>query len=192
MLIHVTPKIYAGRNNRSVDVSLVDLKIPEFGLSLRGGEHLVGRKPYPNKFYTVACRKQGREAVEGLFFEVGGRVKDFTVITRWALQAEMVVQHVVKYHVLDEDFDTVTDSMVLWHGRWPESAKDCTPASHQPRMDVFSDNGRKGDFRDTVNSSGIVLERHETFRIPTIEKERLERQNSLSNRLPHFDSAIRV
>jgi hypothetical protein len=192
MLIHVTPKIYSGSNSRSVDVSLVDLKIPEFGLSLRGGEHIVGRKPYPNKLYTVACRKQGREAVKGLLIEIGGRVKNFTVVTRWELQAEIVIQHIVKYHVLDEDFETVTDSMLLWHDRWPKSAKNYTPASHQPRMDVFSGNGRKGDFHDTVNSSGIVLERHETFHIPTIEKVRLERQDFLSNRLPFFESAIKL
>lgn len=192
MLIHVTPRIYSGKNNRYVDVSLVELEIPEFGLSLRGGEHVVGRKPYPNKFYTVACRKKGRAAVEGLLFEITGRVKDFTVTARWALEAEMVVQHVVKYHVLDEDFDTVTDGMVLWQSRWPASARHCTPASYQPRMDVFSDNGRKGDFHDTVNASGIVLMRNETFNIPTIEKGRLERTNPYSERLPTFDSAIKL
>ncbi|WP_394352842.1 DUF6012 family protein [Metapseudomonas otitidis] len=59
-------------------------------------------------------------------------------------------------------------------------------------MDVFSDNGREGDFHDTVNANGIVLRRDETFSIPTIEKGRLERSNPFSDRLPTFDSAIRL
>jgi Family of unknown function (DUF6012) len=201
MLIHVTPKILAGNDHHCVDVSLVDLSIPEFGLKLRGGVDVVGRRPYPNKYYTVACRKVGREAVVGLLFDVDRQVKNFTITTRWAVEADLVLKHVVKYEILDEDFEATTDSMLIWAGfmgdgtrfqsRWPESAKEFVPASHQPRMDVFAGCGKKGDFKDTQNPHGIILERYETIQIPTVERERLVRRaSSINNRLPRFEHAI--
>ncbi|MEW5511890.1 DUF6012 family protein [Pseudomonas asiatica] len=203
MLIHVTPKILTGKDHHRVDVSLVDVSIPDFGLTLRGGVDIVGRKPYPNKYYTVACRKVGREAVVGLLLDVDRQVRDFTITTRWALVADVVVKHVVKYEILDEEYDAATDCMLIWSGfmgdgtqfqnRWPESAKEFVPASHQPRMDVLAGCGKKGDFKDTQTPYGIILERHESIQIPTVERERLVRRaSSINNRLPHFEHAIRL
>ncbi|MFO7061921.1 DUF6012 family protein, partial [Pseudomonas aeruginosa] len=64
----------------------------------------------------MACRNKGRKATNGLLIDVPGQVPYFTVITRWKIAGEIVVQHRVEYVVLDDEFDAVTDYPVLWNG----------------------------------------------------------------------------
>ncbi|KSQ21596.1 hypothetical protein APB26_31920 [Pseudomonas aeruginosa] len=199
MLVHVTPTIFAKFNDRAVDVELADINIPEFGVRLHGGRDVVATKPVPNKFYTVACRKMGREAVSGLLFDVDGAVDAYTVTTRWRLVTSgKVVSHEVMYQVLENEHDAVTDGMLLWGAtealpsRWPEYAKGYVIAVHQPRMDLETSNGRLGEMVDTMDRNGLILERREMFRLPSIEKVRLTRRDSISSRLPLLHTAMRV
>lgn len=199
MLVHVTPTIFAKFNDRAVDVELVDISIPEFGVCLCGGSDVVGRKPVPNKYYTVACRKIGREAVSGLLFAVDGPVEFYTVTTRWRLLISgKVISHEVMYQVLENEHEAVTDGMLLWGAteelpsRWPDFANGYVIAVHQPRMDLETSNGRLGEMVDTMDCSGLILERRELFRLPSVEKVRLTRRDSISSRLPLLHTAIRV
>jgi hypothetical protein len=199
MLIHVSPRFlqcqYSGP-----DVTLVDVVIPELDLTLTGGKELTARRPYLNKKYLVACKKEGQRAVEGFLVETKERLDVFTVITRWSIDAEFLVKHTVRHHVLDSDFDVVTDRMILWYAigarghsftnRWPDAHKGRIPVHTQPRMD-FTPTVRTGLITDKLNR-GLIEERDEIFHVPTVEPGRLQIGGSLTDRLPTFESAFKI
>lgn len=118
---------------------LIDVSSDELGVMLKGGEHLTARRPYPNKNYLVACRKVGQKAMQGILIKTPTPVREFNVVTRWAIAASYIATHRVLYIVLDDDFDAISENMVLWyamnggHGawksRWPDRYKDIRIAS---------------------------------------------------------------
>lgn len=110
MLFHIRPRIFTRRN-----VALVDLVIERFGVSLRGGVDLAVGRPYPNKIYSVAYRKRGRRALDGIIFDAPQGTMEFSTMVRWAVEAETIVTHRVDYKVLDEEFDLASDNMGLWY-----------------------------------------------------------------------------
>lgn len=200
MLIHLTPQVYA--HHATEPCSLIDLSCSELGLFLKGGKELTARRPYPNKDYLVACRKVGQKAMNGILIETESPIREFTVVTRWAVAASHIATHRVRYIVLDEEHDAVSESMLLWYGtsecaggfesRWPGITDHGTPARTQPRMEVFPRLDRCGEFSDLANEQGALIERSEVFRLPTIERERIMNpQFSLDKRLPSIESAFR-
>ncbi|TES62205.1 hypothetical protein E2P84_42375 [Burkholderia cepacia] len=199
MLIHTTPRFYTCRHSGPVE--LVDLRIEELGVHLQGGKELTTRQPYPNKRYVVACKKVGRKAMEGLLFETDGKIQRYTVTTRWALRAEFIATHRVHYVVLDEDFDAVTDNMVLWHrmseglggwpSRWPDAHANAVPCDAQPRMQFSREPERTGSIVDRVTGP-LSIERVETFPVPTVERERLLTPRSVTERIPTIEMAFRT
>ena len=58
------------------NVALVDLQIDPLGIRLVGGDDLATRRPYPNKMYAVACRKQGQKAINGILIETAKPVEE--------------------------------------------------------------------------------------------------------------------
>ena len=212
MLIHITPRLLKP-SSVGLTCGLIDVEVPELGLMLKEGRELVARTPYPNKRYLVASRKQGLKAIVGLFIDATSHIEAFTVITRWSVEGETLLTHRVHYVVLDHDHDAVTDSMVLWHAtskslggftsRWPQVPKEWTAANAQPRMDVLKhkaeQGGRVGEVRDTVSPTGLIRERNETFRMPTVERARLLHPRLATQfggdrveRLPNIESAFKV
>lgn len=202
MLIHISPRFYTGNHN--IPVQLVDVTIEPLGVVLREGVELAMCQPYPNKHFYVACRKVGHEATNGLLLDLGPkRVKEFEVVTRWAVFAGDVVTHRVKHVVLDEEFDAVSTNMILWHamskglGGWesrmPSLPDNASPASHMPRMAIMPEDReqRTGDVTDRLNRSGMITERHEVFFMPTIQPLRLQNFR-LDNRLPKFQDAFEI
>jgi Family of unknown function (DUF6012) len=81
MLLHIRPKLFAPFKD---PVALVDLEITLFGLQFRGGVDLATRRPYPNKRFPVACRREARKALDGILIETPGPVDEFHVTARWA------------------------------------------------------------------------------------------------------------
>lgn len=201
MLIHLCPRLYA-QGVHADDCALVDLRIDTLGVHLRNGLELVARRPYPNKRYLVACRKVGQKAVNGLFIDTPGGVREFTAVTRWAVGAETIITHRTQYVILDSEFDATTESMVQWYAtgpdlgnwtsRWPEMPKDASPANAQPRMDVFPGAPRVGEVCDTLSPRGFIAERNESCRLPTVERERLLGEWAAMDRLPALAAAFRV
>lgn len=194
MLIHITPKLFRPMN-AATSCTLVDVAVPELDLILREGYEVVAR--------LVACRRTGQKATAGLLLETSAHLNSFTVITRWAIDGAAVITHCVQNVVLDNDYDAVTDSMVLWGAmseglggfpdRWPAELKGRVPAHAQPRMDVLKHDAesRQGDVSDTISSAGMVHERHERFRVPTIERDRLLWPRGLGrDRMPPVTSAF--
>lgn len=197
MLLHIIPRLYASKENEP-KCALIDLYCPELNLRLRDGIELVARRPYPNKNYLVACRKMGHKAMEGLLIETQERIRTLSTVTRWVVGEERIVHHRVQYSVLDDELDAITDSMVLWSAMAPElggfpdrrpvASKDWTPAQAQPRMELVS-RERDGCYSDTLDSTGRIMERTETWHVPTVERERVlyGGQTSLFARIPGAD-----
>ncbi|TXI24943.1 MAG: hypothetical protein E6Q67_01705 [Roseateles sp.] len=184
MLIHLVPRLYNWASD--VHAELLDVAVPEIGLSLIGGKDIVARRPYPNKCFLVACRKVGQRAINGLLVEAPAHLATYTSVTRWAVNAEIVVTHEVQHVVVDADFEAVTGEMVLWYAyrtfanRWSAGLyPDFAPVHVQPRMDIvdpaLSECGPRvgANSKDEVAGDGIVLRRRERFLLPTIEPERL-------------------
>lgn len=207
MLIHVLPKLYVPLAGAiDLPVRLVDLTVEEMGLVLRGDRDLTIRRPYPNKCYWVGCRKVGQKAIAGLFIESEHFLSNYTVVTRWAVNADMVLTHRVEHVVIDSEFDTVSDLMTLWYGsggslgdfgaRWPECYAGKPPVSVQPRMDVLAPSRggskREVELRDVYSDSGVVVRREEWFMVPTIERERLLGRHAEIERLPAMEHAFRA
>ncbi len=112
MLFHIRPRLISPFK----DVELVDLGIHPLNLRLEGGLDLATRRPYLNKRYAVACRKEGRKAIDGILIEMAAPVQEMHYTARWAVEATFLVTHDIHYKLLDHDFDAASDSMVLWYG----------------------------------------------------------------------------
>jgi Family of unknown function (DUF6012) len=180
MLLHIRPQLYSHYK----DVALIDLEIQPFGLRLNGHTDLATRRPHPNKHYAVACRRQGRKAVNGMLIETRNPVAEFRTTARWAVGAAFVVSHHVLYTILDRDFDAASDCMMLWHacseyGEWssrtPPQYSRLAPIKIQPTMEIVAqETQRNPTTTDIVDESRrIITTRHETFAMPTIERERI-------------------
>ena len=84
--------------------------------------------------------------------------------------------------------------MLLWPGngdafsdRCPEYAKKLVPLHAAPLMEMLRGTYR-GECHDTYGPGGIIMERKQIFRIPTIERERLNLD--VGFRLPSPDTAF--
>jgi len=200
MLIHLTPKIF--NPHAVLNLELVDVNITQFNLSLVGGVDIVARKPYPNKCFSVVCRKIGRKAINGILVKGDDSVRNFSVDTRWCFNAERIIKHTVNYSILDNEFGFVTDEPTAWYkygnykSRWPQEVK--TPSKFKPTMTILhlvQDESREGNVRDTFED-GWLVHRLENIGVPSVEKERLFGDKSMIERMPceehAFEARIRT
>lgn len=211
MLIHITPRLYLPSFVERCELD--SLCIVELGVSLSGHE-LAARRPYPNKQLWAGQTRIGRKALSGILFDAPESVRSFTAVARWAVtlygdlyseRLETVATHRVEYHILDGEFDAVTDNMLLWYGdtgerrewstRWAPGAIGKSPAQAQPIMEIFPD-GRSGlgPWRvgpDRLTNRGLIAERIESFGMLTLERDRLKR-HPFADRMPGLDTAIVV
>jgi hypothetical protein len=193
MLIHLTPKMFAP----IMEVQLIDLEIAPFGVTLRGGVELVTRRPYPNKHYKVVCRKEGHAAMDGILLKTKRRVKQFGIVARWAVAAELVVCHFVSYTILDRDFGAVSEKMILWYptfegltDRRPDWCQDVPPVMGEPTMELYKTRDLPETI-DAIDDEGIIKRRIQKFSLPTLEPERVLNSEFVS-RMPSIESAFRV
>lgn len=196
MLWHIRPRLYSELKN----VTIIDVTIQPHGLRLVGGADITTGRPYPNKRYTVVRRKAWRRAVDGILIETPRTARELFCTARWGLEAAMVVSHYVLYKLLDGDFDAASDDMMLWYGcdpesggwsnRWPGWARGLTPHEAEPRMELWPEQPGPG-IRDVFDAAGLIVGRHQTFALPTIERERLV-NSRLNERLPPLNTAFRV
>ncbi|WP_061289930.1 DUF6012 family protein [Azotobacter vinelandii] len=196
MLIHLTPRMFACPHTEPC--TLIDLACDELGLMLKGDRELTARRPYPNPKYLVACRKVGRKAMDGFLVETPQPLREFTVVTRWAVAASHTATHRLRYIVLDEEFDALSENMLLWsYGdwkpRWPDHYKHLAPVQIQPRMEVSPQLENKREVVDRLDRQGFLIERSEVFRLHTIERDRLLNvDRHVMERIPSLDMAFRV
>lgn len=198
MLLHIRPRFFT-----RYQVALIDLEISPLGLHLRGGVDLATRRPYPNRWYAVACRKLGTKAVDGILIETGGRLDELDMTARWAVEASRAVTHRVHYKLLDHDFEAASDRTLFWHacgaelGGWSDRCPDGTghrsPTVFEPRMEVDPKlSSQQRWSRDIIDiRSGWIIAREETFSMPTIERERIT-ETKLQTRMPPLTAAFVV
>lgn len=200
MIIHISPSIFLPY---AADIELVGITIPELKLSLVGSTDVIGRRPHNNKHYTVACRKVGRGASDGILIETEYQLEAYSVVTVWKVDG-VTVQHVVRYVVQDKDFDMVSDKMCLWgafheslggwDSRYPKGIEYGAPVDTQPCMELHpgaSQLGRKHKvIKDTLNMDGTITMRFEEFKLPTIERGRVA--SGAAPRFPAFETAFKV
>lgn len=200
MLIHLTPRMFACRHTEHC--TLIDWASVELSLTLKGDKDLIARRPYSNKNYLVACRKVGLKAMNGILIETPQPVREFTAVTRWAIAANHIATHRVRYIVLDNEYDALSENMILWYGmseylggwksRWPELPEGSTPANTQPRMEVAPQAKKRGEVIDVIDAHGLLIERTELFRLHTIERDRLLNiKESVVERIPAIEAAFR-
>lgn len=196
MLLHIRPRFFT-----RYQVALIDLEISPLGLHLRGGVDLATRRPYPNRWYAVACRKLGTKAMDGILIETGGRLDELDMTARWAVEASKAVTHRVHYKLLDHDFEAASDRTLFWHAcgeelggwtnRWPGGTRHPYPMMYEPRMEVDPAlSGQQRMSRDIIDSrSGWIIAREESFSMPTIERERIT-EAKLQSRMPPLSAAF--
>ena len=209
MLIHITPTIFIGSYDKPLECELLDLTVKELGLTLVGGKDLATRRPFPNKHFLVGCRKVRKTAMNGILIESREALSSYDVVTRWEVFSSFVRRFVLTHHctynVIDTEFEAVSDAMHLWSatageplGDWasrrPKGMKWVPSVPWQPKMDIWSASHggieRQGDVHDLVKN-GRVLERVETFQVPTIEPERLLSYRGWSQRIPGMELAFK-
>jgi hypothetical protein len=184
MLLHIRPQLYS-----PFDVELVSLQSPQLGLTLHSRD-LATRRPYPNKHYSVACRREGRKAIEGILIETSKFLEQFDLRAVWAVQAELLAKHTIHYQIIDRDFDAATDKSILWYqfvhwnpatgvtinigtDRRPEWYRNAPQAQKwHTVMEVLPLEDRGPHIKDTV-INGFIVAREETFAMPTIQREKL-------------------
>ncbi len=205
MLIHISPTMYLVYD---LVVELIDIVIPELNITLIGGKDVVVRRPLPNKGYNVVCRKTGKVAIDGIFIETPNHVAVFTVVARWLVhgnEAKHEVTHRVEYRVADSEFDTVTDKMSLWgehsaelggwSSRYPKGVTYKAPVKSMPRAELWpTEHGLNRVGLDLVDKTkrGLIVERTETFVLPTIERERMMCEHYPRGRFPTIEDAFRA
>lgn len=196
MLLHIRPQLFS-----RYEVALVDLEVSPLGLHLAGGVDLATRRPYPSKWWAVACRKLGKKAIDGILIETGARLDELHTTARWAVEASTVVTHTVHYKLLDHDYDAASDKTEFWYGccaelggwpdRWPGGTKWRPSMAHEPVMEIEPGLMRQQrSSKDMIDvRSGWIVAREETFSMPTIERERIL-GTRLSSRVPALGAAF--
>jgi hypothetical protein len=192
MLLHITPRLFSVYKV----VDLLDLEIEPLGIRLVGGKDLATRRPFRNKLYSVACRKQGQKAINGILIETASPIDEFRYVARWAVEASLVVTHKVDYRIVDRDFDAASDYMILWHGCREELggwSNRSAGAQRQPAMEVKLLSGKWIENRRDIYDcqTGLIMERNESLAMPTIERERIL-SCMVGDRLPSIGAAFRL
>lgn len=194
MLLHLRPMIFSS----GVFVDLIDLRIEPFGLYLQGGRELMTGRPYPNKHYTVVCRKKRKKAMNGILVKVHGPVKGFDYTARW-LANRTVVTHRVSCSILDQEFGAASEEMWFWHAtscgwgnRMPERLRGAVPMYVQPVMQLVDSSERRPSTVDVVDlKTGWIIDRTQVFAMPTIEPERfLSFPQEDQTRMPKLEDAF--
>ncbi|CND62630.1 DUF6012 family protein [Yersinia enterocolitica] len=200
MLINLSPRFYLRYSY--IDVRLIDVTIPELSLELKADEDITTRRPFPNKCYEVICRKKGTKAIQGFYVNTDKFISNFTLITRWAINGEISV-HRVHFHVMDTDFDAVTDCILMWNdfhntpyrSRGHTESKGWIPATDQPRMvtmicDIKEERREIDSIYNCTGGGNIIRERVEYYAVPTVERDRLAAPIWFNERFPALEDAF--
>lgn len=194
MMLHIRPRCVV-ESRCLTRIDLIDLRIPELEIHLHAGSDLTARRHRYEAAVLGVCRNSGRNAIDGILLETRDVVSSFNVLTRWGVSYRSAsdqeisrdVTHHVNYLILDSEFNTASDDMLLrnlygWTSRMPAWAAGLAPAGGEPTMSL-QPGGRVQTCVDDIED-GVVLERSETFAMPTIEADRVVEAAIISERMP--------
>lgn len=186
MLIHLTPKILMRHPKETC--RLLDFSCEDFNLQLIGGRDIIANRPYANKLFQVVAPANGHNGINGILVDALGPASKFTTVTRWELSAGHIVSHIVNYQISDYVYDTASTEVALWYPKMAEGiyfeprrpvsgAAVTTPlaAVTTPLMETCPSLENPGVIRrqDVVDEKEGLVERHEDFTMPTIQRQRL-------------------
>lgn len=211
MLIHLIPKFFNEYSN--VSITSCEIEIPELFLTIHKTALMI-KAPFPNKKIEVACRKKGRKAINGLLIETDKFINQFTVKIKWGIsikdvphnEHEMLVDHIIHYHVNDNEFDFVSDDIMLWGSSGIEFKDRCNKeqqkwhkSASQPQMRLSSIDYSKETEKDRIsccisqlfNHNNIAIQQEEFYYIPTLEQQRINSNlNYFRDRFPNIEDAF--
>ena len=192
LLLHLVPS-FLGKWRQAVE--LVDLTIEPIGLRLTSGRDLATRRPFPNKRWAVVCRPRGRSAMNGILIDTDWPDGDLVATARWSVDAERIVERIVRYRLLDCMFDAASEWHMHWHAcssglggwsnRWPNGGcKTAGSFFFEPHMETHAlessgnqasrayEQVRRRHVRDTLAADGYIIAREEVCPLPTLERRR--------------------
>jgi hypothetical protein len=186
MKIHLTPTLFLRGDHQ---VSLNRFRIDAFNLDLKSNDLKINR-PYPNLNHIVGHSISEKKNTAGLLFETQSIARKFDSESIWLVDGVEIL-HVVKYDIIDEDFDAVSDQMIYWYAfandankhfqsRIPIQYCGTPPLEIQPKMEykstVFSHYSK-----DTLNDENYIIKRVNTLSLPTLESDRLTVSDKTTN-----------
>ncbi|WP_259677406.1 DUF6012 family protein [Xanthomonas vasicola] len=135
----------------------------------------------------------GRTAMIGLVNAADRTVGALRVVTRWAVEGEMLCTHEVNYSLADQDHDAVSEDVLFCN-------RQAAQVYHQPRMAVLGSDCIAGDAgvssvtsTEFISVSGpVVTGCRQQLRLSTITRARLFDPMFVSRRIPPADHAFRV
>jgi hypothetical protein len=184
MLLHYDIS-FQSATRLGVGRSIIDMSIPEVGITLVGGRDVMTRTPYPNKHYVLPCAK-GRKAEQGMLIDVGDAPDEMTLVTRWAIDAERVAVHEVAIRHAGPRRDVIATSASLWRAwghddwtwdddAWPAWADRNNGAMFMdPRMNELDRGQETMRPRDDVVADGRVIRRRESLDVTSIGRDRYD------------------
>lgn len=179
MLIHLTPRILLRHPKETC--RLLDFSCEDFNLHLVGGKDIIASRPHPNKLFYVVGPRNGHAGINGILVDVLGPASEFTTITRWELSAGHIASHTVNYRISDYVYDTASTEIALWYAktadgvcfesRWSVSGAGVSTPLMETRPSLESAGAVRR--QDVTDDHGRLIERHEDFIMPTIQRQRL-------------------
>ncbi len=182
MLLHTVP-ILLSQVRLGTGRGLLDVRVPEIGLTLVGGRDVTTRTPYPNKSWLLVGAK-GNPPTDGLLIDVGA-ARRMTVITRWGIDGERVITHEVHIEAVGEPRDVIAANSALW-SMYGDDGWTWSPVS-RPWMKPVGTIGLDALMREEAGSGpdcvreveeemrgGRLSVRRERLEVPSVERERYE------------------
>lgn len=209
MLIHFSPRLFS---KIETNIELFSFSSKELGLSLLAGKDLIADRPFPNRCYMVVRHVNSAKAVNGFLVETDRPIQRFTTHTRWlnplpgqSIETARVINHIVEYEVLDQEYDAISEAMILWYGipgtdfkdRWPkDTPANWNPLNAQPCMEL-TPMSRKSDVEVSVAGHGDIatIEQRESVRMHTIERSRILDGwpgKEVRDQMPAIETAVHV
>lgn len=175
MFIHIVPRILA-----TEPCTLLDVAIKEFDLTLIGGAELAVCQIYRNRQYLVACRLATEWGAEGILINTPHAPREFTVVTRWAVEGKHTAIHSVRY-VVPADYDDEHDMLSSDVPRM--FVKPLTDPRVQELIQLRVDMKLQEWPNEVLNDQGYITERSEVVVLHRSPRQRYF-GNPKFNKLP--------
>ncbi|MGR3808183.1 DUF6012 family protein [Pasteurella testudinis] len=184
MLIHLMPTFINLYRNVTVNIKRLAIST-ENNLYEMDPTLLKVGKPFPNKSYHVVCRKKGNKAFQGLFAHLDDNPITFSVIEEWDVVTDnnslgLIHYHYINFHLLNQEFNAVSQDMLMWDGYKLDIHKDWVPVDCQPKMEfttnILGRGKRAESIRDGYYFNGEIKQRIEEYYVPTLSSYDLQIQ----------------
>lgn len=195
MYLHIVPGLFHLMANKC---HIESISIPELDFVIDGDALSTGR-PWPNKNIWVGMKK-GRKAINGLLLKTNKKLSSFTTDYKWNIENMGVTSHRVVSYVEDDDFDLVSQEIMLsngfdkWGSRVHSAYENMAPVKIQPKMESFitKPGEESHDVWVSYDWGDFLTSREESLLLHTIEPERLTSHLSLFQRFPSFKDVIEL